>query len=104
MSKPLQLLLVEDSADDAALVERELKRAKYDIVCERVESAGTLQLAMMRQTWDLVLCDFTLPKFKGADALNLVRQIDLNVPFIFVSGTMGEEVAEAMKTAHRTTS
>lgn len=98
MNTSIQLLLVEDSVADAALLTHELNRSGYTVSAERVESAEALQQALDRGTWDLVLCDYTLPQFSGAEALRLVRERDMDVPFIFVSGTMGEDIAvQAMK-------
>ncbi len=96
--RPLHLLLIEDSQDDADLILREL-RPGYDVVAERVETLSALTEALVRQRWDLVVAEFTMRAFHGVTALSLVRAYDAEVPFIFVSGTAGEEVAvAAMKT------
>lgn len=98
MSTNLRVLVIEDSESDAALLTRELQRTGYDVQAERVDKHDALLGALQRQTWDVVLCDFSMPGFSGANALNLIRQRGLDVPFIFVSGTMGEDVAvEALK-------
>ncbi|HEX4602218.1 MAG TPA: response regulator [Gemmatimonadales bacterium] len=95
MSVPLRLLLVEDSENDALLVERELARAGFSPVVERVETAGAMQAALDRQPWDVVIGDYSMPHFGGAAALALLRERELDVPFIIVSGTIGEERAVA---------
>jgi len=98
MKIKLHILLVEDSPDDALLIERDLRRAGYEINCERVETENALKQALKDEKWDAVLCDYTLPKFDGDVALHLVREADADLPFIYVSGTIGEDVAvEAMK-------
>jgi len=98
MGTPLQALIVEDSEDDALLLVRELQRGGYDPAWERVETAAALQAALDRQAWDLILSDYNLPGFGGLPALALVRERDLDLPFILVSGAIGEETAvEAMR-------
>jgi two-component system, cell cycle sensor histidine kinase and response regulator CckA len=93
MGIPLRLLIVEDSEDDAALLLRELQRGGYDVVHERVDSPDALISALERQKWDLVVSDHSMPHFTGIDALHILRSKGLRVPFIFVSGTIGEETA-----------
>jgi PAS domain S-box-containing protein len=95
---PLRLLIIEDSEDDALLIVRELKRAGYEPGWQRVDSAAAVQAALEHGPWDIVICDFSMPHFNGTDALRLFRERDQDTPFIFVSGTIGEEVAvEAMR-------
>ncbi len=94
----LRLLVVEDSADDAELIVRTLRRAGFDLTCERVETSAAMQAALAHEAWDLVISDFSLPRFNGLAALKLLREKELDLPFILVSGTIGEEVAvQAMK-------
>jgi len=95
MGVPLRLLLVEDSENDAMLLVRELTRAGFELVVERVETAHAMQAALDRQPWDIVLGDYSMPQFGGAAALALLRERGLDVPFIIVSGTIGEERAVA---------
>ncbi len=98
MRKSLRALMVEDSAEDARRLERELRRGGFELASERVETAEGLREALQRKAWQLVLCDFSLPRFNGREALALTRASGLDLPFIYVSGTLGEEVAvEAMK-------
>src|SRR5437588_199251 len=95
---PLRVLIAEDSEDDARLLLRELQRAGFDPAYERVDSPISMQAALDRQAWDLVIGDYSMPAFSGPAALALLRARDLDTPFIFVSGTIGEDVAvEAMK-------
>jgi DNA-binding NtrC family response regulator len=98
MAKLLQILIVEDSADDAGLVARHIEHAGYKVHWERVEDAATLKSSLDQQPWDVILCDHSMPGFSGTDALAIVRASGRDLPFIFVSGRMGEYVAaEAMK-------
>jgi two-component system, cell cycle sensor histidine kinase and response regulator CckA len=98
MGIPIRVLIIEDSEDDALLIARELKSGGYDVKFQRVDSAGALARACDSQDWDLIISDYSMPHFSGTDALNLVRSKHLEVPFIFVSGTIGEETAvSAMK-------
>jgi DNA-binding NtrC family response regulator len=98
MKTKLRLLLVEDSPEDAALMRHELERAGYDVASERIETENAFRRALTQGTWDAILCDFTLPQFSGESALRIVRESDADLPFIYVSGTIGEDVAvEAMK-------
>lgn len=93
MATPLQILLVEDSPNDAALIVRHLQRGGYDVAFERVDSYGDMNAALERQTWDLVISDHSMPNFSGTEALKLLRDRGSDAPFIFVSGTIGEETA-----------
>ena len=96
--KPLRLLLVEDSEADATLLVEYLRQGGYEPDVTRVDSAKALSRALDSDDWDLVIADYTMPGFSGSAALTIVRDRGLEVPFIFVSGTIGEEIAvEAMK-------
>jgi DNA-binding NtrC family response regulator len=98
MKTKLHLLIVEDSPEDAALMEHELERAGYDVASERVETENAFRHALAQAAWDAVLCDYTLPDFSGVSALRILRETDADLPFIYVSGTIGEDVAvEAMR-------
>src|SRR5256885_1563774 len=98
MPVPLRVLIAEDSEDDARLLLRELQRAGYQPTYERVDNPAAMAAALDRHAWDLVIGDYSMPAFSGPAALALLRARDLDTPFIFVSGTIGEDVAvEAMK-------
>jgi len=95
---PLRVLLIEDNEDDAALVTRALKDAGYEVSATRVETARGLRRALADASWDLAIADYTMPSFSGMKALSIIRQRRIDLPFIFVSGTIGEDVAvSAMK-------
>ena len=98
MSIPLRVLIVEDSEDDALLLIRELEHGGYEPVFKRVETAEQMSSALREQEWDIVISDYVLPKFSGLDALEVLKQSGVPLPFIVISGKMGEETAvEAMR-------
>lgn len=92
MEKPLKLLLIEDSEVDAELLVRAIRKGGYKVDCTRVDSRETLRFHLM-DSWDLVISDHSMPGFSGVAALTLVREKQPEVPFIFVSGTIGEDIA-----------
>jgi len=93
MSQPLRVLLVEDSADDAALMERALRQGGYQPTCERVETAAAMRAALDRAPWDVVLSDHKLPELDSPAALGVLHASGLDLPFLIVSGSIGEELA-----------
>jgi len=94
----LRVLLVEDSLSDAKLLVHELRRGAGSVEFERVEDAAGMRAALDAQAWDAVISDWSMPTFSGLAALALVGERGLDIPFIIVSGTIGEEVAvEAMR-------
>ncbi|HYE31858.1 MAG TPA: response regulator [Methylomirabilota bacterium] len=96
MSGQLRALLVEDCKDDAELLVKELERAGYECVSERVHDENGLRAAL-KQPWDVIICDYRLPQFDGAEALKIIRPIT-ETPVLIVSGAIGEETAvEALK-------
>jgi len=98
MERPLRVLVVEDSEDDVLLMVRTLKKGGFDPVHERVETAEDMLSALSGGPWDVILCDYKMPRFSGLRALEIFRETGIDIPFILVSGTIGEEVAvEAMK-------
>jgi len=90
-----RLLVVEDCEDDCALLLLELTKAGRQSHHQRVESEAQMRDALERQQWDMILADYSLPGFSGLEALAMVRDRGLDVPFLFVSGTMGEDTAVA---------
>jgi signal transduction histidine kinase len=92
----LRVLIVEDSETDTQIMLRELHRGGYEVQHERVETRPEMRLALSRGGWDLVLCDFSLPRFSARNALQTLRESELDLPFIVISGTIGEERAVEM--------
>lgn len=98
LTKPLRVLIVEDSEDDVTLIIRELTREGYEPVYERVETAEEMARALKDKQWDIIISDYVMPKFSGLEALKTLNRSGQDLPFIVVSGRIGEEVAvEAMK-------
>jgi DNA-binding NtrC family response regulator len=95
MGAPLSVLLIEDSEDDALMILRELKRAGYEVDSKRVDTADALTACIAERQWDLLVSDFSMPRFSGTEALKVVRPAGSDAPFIFISGTMGEDTAVA---------
>src|SRR5918998_991909 len=99
MSMPLRVLLVEDSEDDALLLVRMLRRGGYDPAWERVDTPAAMEAALDGRSWDLIISDHSMPAFSSLAALRLLRRKGfVDLPFIIVSGRIGEDAAvSAMK-------
>ncbi len=95
MKKLLRVLIVEDSEFDAQMLVSLLRKSGYDPACERVETAEAMQSALPARTWDIVLADYNLPQFNALSALRLLQESGLDLPFIIVSGGIGEDIAVA---------
>ena len=96
MAKRLAILIVEDSESDAQLIVRLLKKSGYDFLFRVVETAAQMHAALTQEPWDIVISDYSLPQFNGHAALRLLQETGMDIPFIAVSGTMGEETAVTM--------
>jgi len=90
----LRVLLIEDSEVDAELILLELSRSGYEPFSERVQTASSLERAL-QQDWDVALSDYSMPGFDGVEALRIIREQGKELPFIIISGTIGEETAVA---------
>src|SRR5438270_7640779 len=90
--QPLHALLLEDSPDDAELIAHELRQAGFDLTWERVDTEADY-IAHLEESPEIILADYSLPQFSGLRALELLEQRGLSIPFIVVSGTIGEEAA-----------
>jgi signal transduction histidine kinase len=88
--KPLRVLHVEDSSDDSALVMRELTRGGFEPTCERVETQIAFKAALRAKEWDVIISDYSLPSYNGLIALADTHAEGKDIPFILVSGTIGE--------------
>lgn len=98
MTKPLHILIIEDSEDDALLLLHELKRGGHEPVSERVETPEDMKAALEVGGWDVIISDYVLPRFSGLAALKILKECGRDIPFIIVSGNIGEDIAvEAMK-------
>ena len=93
--RPLRVLLIEDNEDDAALVLRLLRRGGYEPDHQRVQTAETLERALTQGPWDVVLSDYAMPHFDGLRALGTLRERLPHLPFLIISGSIGEEIAVA---------
>ena len=93
MDREIDILIVEDSPDDAHLLVHELTQAGLKIRHERVDTEPQMRAALVRQTWDVILCDYSIPNFGALPALKIAKEMKIKVPFIVISGVMGEETA-----------
>ena len=93
MKKPTRILLVEDNEDDAILEIDTLRNGGFEITFERVDTPADLKEALRNKSWDCVISDYALPLFSGLDALSVFKETGLDIPFIIVSGAIGEETA-----------
>jgi len=94
----LRALIVEDDTDDCFFLRRELERSGFEVTWLQVETAPTMRAALEEHTWDVVLSDFRLPAFSAPEALATLKATGKDIPFIIVSGTIGEETAvDALK-------
>ena len=98
MATPIRVLIVEDSEDDAAALVRELRRADYDVTFDVIDTSEGMAASLADKGWDIVISDYDMPRFSSSAALSLLRETEVDIPFIILSGVIGEEVAvEAMR-------
>ena len=95
MGKPLNVLMVEDSEQDAELLLHALRKGGYDPQAERVETPAAMAAALNAKTWDIIIADHALPQFNATMALTLLKKAAHDIPFIIVSGSIGEDIAVA---------
>jgi len=95
VAKSIRVLIVEDSAADAELLLHELSKGDYNVIARRVDTADAMGAALASDPWDIVISDYSMPAFSAPDALRVLAGTGLDVPFIIVSGTIGEETAVA---------
>ncbi|MFH1436259.1 MAG: HD domain-containing phosphohydrolase [Pseudomonadota bacterium] len=93
MKNQLKVLIVEDSGDDVMLLVRELRRGGFDAVYKRVDTPEDMRVALSGRDWDIVLSDFRMPRFDAPGALKVLKESGQDIPFIVISGTVGEDVA-----------
>ncbi|MGD9106695.1 MAG: response regulator [Desulfobacterales bacterium] len=99
MNKPIRVLIVEDSDDDALLIVRQLKKEGYRPIYDQVDTAEAMRKAFEKQAWDVILCDNSMPGFSAFDALSIYKEKMLDLPFIIVSGAIVYENAAAIMEA-----
>jgi sigma-B regulation protein RsbU (phosphoserine phosphatase) len=99
MDKCLNVLIIEDSEDDALFLLRELRRYGYEPSSLRVDTAEAMREALATREWEIVFSDFVMPKFSGLAALVMLKESNLDLPFIIVSGKIGEETAAQLMKA-----
>ena len=98
MNERLKVLIVEDSEDHALLLLRHLKKGGYDPFFKRVDNSKDMQEALHNEKWDVIVADHQMPQFSAPAALKILKESQMDYPFIIVSGTIGEEIAvDAMK-------
>src|SRR5690242_688094 len=98
MTYPLHILMVEDSTSDADSLLREIQRGGYDPIYKLVDTEEAMRAELERQLWDIVISNYTMPRFNALAALHLTKQHDPDLPFIIASSDNGEEIAvEAMR-------
>ena len=98
MPAPIKVLLVEDSPDDESLLLRALSKGGLAVEHERVQTEEAMRRCLQQGPWDLVISDYSMPAFNGIRAYSVLRESGKDIPFIFVSGNLGEETAvEAMR-------
>lgn len=95
MGKKLNILHVEDQERDVALIRRHLAKAGYELESKRVDTADALRAALDETEWDIILCDYSMPKFNALEALSVLHDTGLDIPLIIISGTVGEDTAVA---------
>ena len=91
--KALRVLIVDNSEDDTLLIIRELKKDGYNPVHERVETSAAMKKTLKEKQWDIILCDYKLTKFNAPSAIAVLKETNIDIPIIIVSGTVGEDVA-----------
>lgn len=99
MAKPLEVLFVEDCEDDLLLLVRELKKGGFDPRYQQVYTSSDMKAALQAKSWDIIISDYSMPMFNGLEALKIYQRLKLDIPFIVVSGTIGEDVAVGMMKA-----
>src|SRR5881394_3413898 len=95
MKPTLRVLIVEDSEFDAQMITSLVRKSGYEVVAERVESSDAMDRALHDKRWDIILSDYNLPQFSAPEALKLLQSSELDLPFIIISGGIGEATAVA---------
>src|ERR1041385_901117 len=99
MKPTLRVLIVEDSEFDAQMITSLVRKSGYEVVSERVETSDTMEKSLREKKWDIILSDYNLPSFSAPEALKIVQSSGLDLPFIIISGGIGEATAVAAMNA-----
>ena len=99
MTKSVRILLIEDSEDDAILLQRQLTKSNLEIEMKRICTCDEMIQALNENTWDAIICDYLMPEFSVTDAMEVLRTKGVDLPFIIVSGTISDETAVDMMKA-----
>ena len=91
--KSLKVLMVDDSENDVLLIIRDLKKGGYNPIYERVDTADAMKQALQKKQWDIILCDYNMPKLNVPSAIALLKETKKDIPILIISGTIGEETA-----------
>jgi PAS domain S-box-containing protein len=91
--KSLRVLIIEDSENNALLLIRNLKKGGYNPVYERMETADAMKKALKEKQWDIILCDYSLSKFNAPSAIAILKETNIDIPLIVITGAIGEETA-----------
>src|ERR1051326_2559835 len=95
MKPTLRVMIVEDSEFDAQMITSLVRKSGYEVVSERVETPDAMQRTLREKSWDIILSDYNLPAFSAPEALKLLQSSELDLPFIIISGGIGEATAVA---------
>ena len=95
MGKPLKVLMIEDSDDDAHLIAGELRHGGFDVEYSRVDTSSVLEDALTKGSWDVILCDHAMPKLCAPEAVGILRRNRIKTPVIIVSGWITKDLAKA---------
>jgi PAS domain S-box-containing protein len=95
MKSVLRILIVEDSEFDAQMITSLVRKSGYEVVSERVETAESMERTLREKAWDIILSDYNLPSFSAPEALKILQSSELDLPFIIISGGIGEATAVA---------
>src|SRR5664279_5434461 len=93
MTHPLRVLIVDDSESDAKLIQHALQEGGRVVESAQVDSADSMRDALRSAGWDAVVCDWSMPGFSALEALKVLKLLELDLPFIIASGTIGEDIA-----------
>ena len=95
-NKPIRVLIIEDSDDDVLLLVRQLKKDGYRPIYDKIDTIEAMRKALEKQTWDVILCDNSMPGFSALDALDIYKENRLDLPFIIVTGAIAYKDATAL--------